>query len=234
MAFLDAGARESLSDVVSKVLRKVLSQPEGKIEELDDTLLTWEILYSPGLITHYTRSSNRIIRHYSPDPYKKEIYSCISYIVDKLVHSILYLGKQLKCVKRDSRSMPFKLLKLKCSECQAIQTRIVHTFTRDVFYDYSYIIRISTVWHLTIRTSLIAHQYARVFSHLRDRRWQSVSAFFLLEIWDLLFKPLLCLQKITLRTPCAPVLLCHIRKVVLLIHRKEGIFAENFNSKFEI
>ncbi|XP_011647093.1 eIF-2-alpha kinase activator GCN1 [Pogonomyrmex barbatus] len=40
MAFLDAGAGESLSDVVSKVLRKVLSQPEGKIEELDDTLLT--------------------------------------------------------------------------------------------------------------------------------------------------------------------------------------------------
>lgn len=40
MAFLDAGAKESLSDVVSKVLRKVLSQPEGKIEELDDTLLT--------------------------------------------------------------------------------------------------------------------------------------------------------------------------------------------------
>ncbi|KAK0092981.1 hypothetical protein PV326_000188 [Microctonus aethiopoides] len=40
MALLDAGARESLADVVSKVLRKVLSQPEGKIEELDDTLLT--------------------------------------------------------------------------------------------------------------------------------------------------------------------------------------------------
>ncbi|KMQ96025.1 translational activator gcn1 [Lasius niger] len=40
MAFLDVGAKESLSDVVSKVLRKVLSQPEGKIEELDDTLLT--------------------------------------------------------------------------------------------------------------------------------------------------------------------------------------------------
>ncbi|KAK0174572.1 hypothetical protein PV327_010330 [Microctonus hyperodae] len=39
-ALLDAGARESLADVVSKVLRKVLSQPEGKIEELDDTLLT--------------------------------------------------------------------------------------------------------------------------------------------------------------------------------------------------
>ncbi|XP_012272971.1 eIF-2-alpha kinase activator GCN1 [Orussus abietinus] len=40
MALLDVGAKESLSDVVSKVLRKVLSQPEGKIEELDDTLLT--------------------------------------------------------------------------------------------------------------------------------------------------------------------------------------------------
>lgn len=40
MTFLDAGARESLSDVVSKVLRKVLSQPECKMEELDDTLLT--------------------------------------------------------------------------------------------------------------------------------------------------------------------------------------------------
>ncbi|KAF7989110.1 hypothetical protein HCN44_007420 [Aphidius gifuensis] len=40
MALLDTGARESLADVVSKVLRKALSQPEGKIEELDDTLLT--------------------------------------------------------------------------------------------------------------------------------------------------------------------------------------------------
>nr|CAI5870225.1 unnamed protein product [Callosobruchus analis] len=37
---LDVGARESLSDVVSKVLKKMLSQPEGKEEELDDTLLT--------------------------------------------------------------------------------------------------------------------------------------------------------------------------------------------------
>jgi hypothetical protein len=37
---LDVGARESLSDVVSKVLRKIMSQTEGKEEELDDTLLT--------------------------------------------------------------------------------------------------------------------------------------------------------------------------------------------------
>lgn len=39
-SILDVGARESLSDVVSKTLKKMLSQPEGKEEELDDTLLT--------------------------------------------------------------------------------------------------------------------------------------------------------------------------------------------------
>lgn len=43
LGILDIGARESLSDVVSKVLKKILSQPEGKEEELDDTLLTWLI-----------------------------------------------------------------------------------------------------------------------------------------------------------------------------------------------
>ncbi|XP_049938173.1 eIF-2-alpha kinase activator GCN1 [Schistocerca serialis cubense] len=37
---LDVGARESLSDVISKVLRKVANQPEGKEEDLDDTLIT--------------------------------------------------------------------------------------------------------------------------------------------------------------------------------------------------
>ncbi|XP_014262100.1 eIF-2-alpha kinase activator GCN1 [Cimex lectularius] len=36
---LDAGASEALSDVITKVLRKVAVQPEGKYEELDDTLL---------------------------------------------------------------------------------------------------------------------------------------------------------------------------------------------------
>ena len=40
---LDVGARESLSDVVNKVLRKILHQPEGKDEEIDDTLLTWSL-----------------------------------------------------------------------------------------------------------------------------------------------------------------------------------------------
>ncbi|KAK6638077.1 hypothetical protein RUM44_008502 [Polyplax serrata] len=40
MALLDVGARESLSDVVSKVLKKVAVLPEGKEEDLDDTLLT--------------------------------------------------------------------------------------------------------------------------------------------------------------------------------------------------
>lgn len=37
---LDAGAREALSDVVVKVLKKAALQPEGKEEELDETLLT--------------------------------------------------------------------------------------------------------------------------------------------------------------------------------------------------
>ncbi|XP_061399110.1 stalled ribosome sensor GCN1 [Musca vetustissima] len=36
---LDPGARDSLSEVVSKVLRKVAVQPPGKDEELDDTIL---------------------------------------------------------------------------------------------------------------------------------------------------------------------------------------------------
>jgi hypothetical protein len=40
MSLLDAGASESLSDVITKVLRKVAIQPEGKAEEIDDTLLT--------------------------------------------------------------------------------------------------------------------------------------------------------------------------------------------------
>lgn len=44
MNLLDVGARESLSDVISKVLRKVANQPEGKDEELDDTLLTWSVV----------------------------------------------------------------------------------------------------------------------------------------------------------------------------------------------
>ncbi|XP_055908453.1 eIF-2-alpha kinase activator GCN1 [Eupeodes corollae] len=37
---LESGARDSLSEVVSKVLRKVIIQPIGKEEELDDTLLS--------------------------------------------------------------------------------------------------------------------------------------------------------------------------------------------------
>ncbi|RZF42658.1 hypothetical protein LSTR_LSTR001453 [Laodelphax striatellus] len=40
MNLLEIGARESLNDVITKVLRKVANQPEGKEEELDDTLLT--------------------------------------------------------------------------------------------------------------------------------------------------------------------------------------------------
>lgn len=43
MKVLDAGARESLNDVVTKVLKRLTStsQFEGKEEDLDDTLLNW-------------------------------------------------------------------------------------------------------------------------------------------------------------------------------------------------
>lgn len=40
LQILDSGARDSLNEVVSKVLRKVATQPIGKEEELDDTLLS--------------------------------------------------------------------------------------------------------------------------------------------------------------------------------------------------
>lgn len=40
IALLEPGARDSLNEVVSKVLRKVALQPVGKEEELDDTILT--------------------------------------------------------------------------------------------------------------------------------------------------------------------------------------------------
>jgi len=36
---LDGGARESLHDVITKVLQKVANQPEGKDDAIDDTLL---------------------------------------------------------------------------------------------------------------------------------------------------------------------------------------------------
>lgn len=40
LQILDAGARDSLTEVVSKVLRKVAMLPAGKEEELDDTILS--------------------------------------------------------------------------------------------------------------------------------------------------------------------------------------------------
>lgn len=36
---LDAGAKESLQDCISKVLKKIAAQPEPKEEEFDDTFL---------------------------------------------------------------------------------------------------------------------------------------------------------------------------------------------------
>lgn len=40
LTLLETGARDSLSEVVTKVLRKVAGQPIGKEEELDDTILS--------------------------------------------------------------------------------------------------------------------------------------------------------------------------------------------------
>lgn len=37
---LDPGARESLGEVIAKVLRKLATQPEAKEEELDATIVT--------------------------------------------------------------------------------------------------------------------------------------------------------------------------------------------------
>ena len=37
---LDPGARESLGEVITKVLRKIATQPETKEEELDSTIVT--------------------------------------------------------------------------------------------------------------------------------------------------------------------------------------------------
>jgi len=37
---LESGARESLTDVVNKVLRRVIHQPEGKEPEIDDTIMS--------------------------------------------------------------------------------------------------------------------------------------------------------------------------------------------------
>lgn len=39
ISVLDRGAKESLQDCISKVLKKILSQPDPKEEEFDDTLL---------------------------------------------------------------------------------------------------------------------------------------------------------------------------------------------------
>jgi hypothetical protein len=36
---LESGARDALSDVITKVLQRVANQPEGKEESIDNTLL---------------------------------------------------------------------------------------------------------------------------------------------------------------------------------------------------
>lgn len=60
--------------------------------------------------------------------------SCTSYIIKTLVRSILYLDNQLNKVKRDSHSMAFKLLKLRCPVYRAIRIHVVDISTKNVFY----------------------------------------------------------------------------------------------------
>lgn len=40
LEYLDSGAREALNDVINKVLRKTLKEPESKEPDIDDTILT--------------------------------------------------------------------------------------------------------------------------------------------------------------------------------------------------
>lgn len=60
--------------------------------------------------------------------------SCTSYIIKTLVRSILYLDNQLNKVKRNSHSMVFKLLKLRCPVYRAIRIHVVDISTKNVFY----------------------------------------------------------------------------------------------------
>lgn len=61
-------------------------------------------------------------------------YSCTSYIIKTLVRSILYLDNQLNKVKRNSHSMAFKLLKLRCPVYRAIRIHVVDISTKSVLY----------------------------------------------------------------------------------------------------
>ena len=104
MNLLDVGARESLSDVISKVLRKVANQPEGKDEDLDDTLLTWSVRVQEwGLMRHLCmcqklvlfQCDNRILLDILS--FKTWQY-CLLIEVDVKFHKNMYPIARLSCV----------------------------------------------------------------------------------------------------------------------------------------
>lgn len=82
----------------------------------------------------YTYFNSRIINNYSNDFYKETYYSYTRCIIKTLVHSILYLDNQLNKVKCNTRSMAFKLLKLRCPIYRVIRIRVVDISMKNVFY----------------------------------------------------------------------------------------------------
>ena len=111
---MDAGARDSLADVISKSLVKLATQPEGKvifqlyfpviillIQEvaLDDTLLAW-----PGTFEQWMRrleySSIDQLLEYSPDIQPVlELFEHFSYFLQKkLCNPPISMCRRLLCV----------------------------------------------------------------------------------------------------------------------------------------
>ena len=91
-------------------------------------------MYALGLITRCTRSNNRTVSHYPIDFHKETYCSHTSCIIKKLAHSTLHPDNQLNDVKRNNRSMAFKLLKLRCPVYRVIRTEVVDTFMQSLFY----------------------------------------------------------------------------------------------------
>lgn len=91
-------------------------------------------MYALGLITRCTHSNNRTVSHYPIDFHKETYCSHTSCIIKKLAHSTLYPDNQLNDVKRNNRSMAFKLLKLRCPVYRVTRAEVVDTFMQSLFY----------------------------------------------------------------------------------------------------
>lgn len=93
-------------------------------------------MYALGLNTRCICSNNRTISHYSIDFYKEtySLSSRTSCIIKKLAHSTLYLGNELNDMERNTHSMAFKLLKLRCPVYRVTRTGVVDNFMQNIFY----------------------------------------------------------------------------------------------------